>query len=221
MRAREVVITIYLFLLISSSLYFHKNIPVVSTVANWSYQTLAKVSIIPGLALFRRLGPEPWKNRGNCIDVKFDDGLKLTPLRRFDDMCDPPPVRWIANNENVLFFRLLEDAAYDHVLVNRRAKEIDPNRRPYASKREQSLLLAFGDYFCHSELVGRDHATASRKTVSMLWEQKRIHYERGETKTVPIGLIKWNCEPFQIQSVEWFPAANAPNVTAFRESRMF
>lgn len=215
MRFKEILLSIYLIALIFAAVPFKALIPVLGPVSAYSARALARLSIIPGLDLFHRLGKEDRKSRGNCLEVKNFSSQKLEPLFRTRQYCNPPSFQFFADIEGVMFYRFLEDASIEHYRLQRKIAA------PPTTRREKALVMALGDYFCSSAEFGRTIDSKGENAVTMTWTQTKIDYVSGDLSSTVMVLLKWSCSPLSLVHLQWAPFIEPKLIDNFQHDRIF
>jgi hypothetical protein len=200
--ARYVLLTTYLTLLVIAGWPRVISPPYWHWIVFGSEWALNSVSIIPGLKLFYRPYDEAWKTRGTCISVKglSRDG-RVEEIFKTRTLCDPPSFRFVADTEEILAFRLIEEAAMERF----------PDFSLDMNRREQALHRASGLYYC-SQNPQLTHVFTG-------WERTAIEYKTGTKHSTLAFLAKFDCQTKRVDVASWFGFVKEEHAAAFLEDR--
>lgn len=219
MKLRHLALTIYISLLLIAAFQVNGLPKPIETLSIQAEDLLRKFSIIPGLRLFYRPYVEDRKAHGTCISVKglYENG-QVRPIYNTQKSCPATGgIQWMADLEEVAFFRFIEEAALEHAPQAFGQETQVPKTLADLTPREAAIFQVLGDYFCHSQIPRRPEGLPL--SIMLGFRQRAIDYKSGEISERQTTLLRYECAAHQIQYLAWDDQIDPKQTQAFLENQ--
>lgn len=139
----------------------------------------------------------------------------VVPISATNELCWTPKV--YANIQEVMLFRLIEDAAVERLPYWSNAYGPNSSKMERMSLKEKGIFEAIGDFYCHSQLADRMGRDFER--IEFGFTRRHINYQSGRNTTKLALLVKWNCTNHQIEFAEWLSKIPPESAQAFYDNK--